>query len=101
AGGGVGGAGGSVRGRLQGGGELWRNRLRRRGLELPAALAATALALHSASGPVSAALVNSTLRAALRVAAGGGVAAGAVSAEVAAPVQGASQTIACGQLKLP
>jgi protocatechuate 3,4-dioxygenase beta subunit len=91
---------GSVKWRLQRGRDLLRTRLRRRGLELPAALAATALALHSASGPVSAALVNATLRAASQVAAGGGVAAGAVSAEVAALVEGAGKTMPFGKLKL-
>jgi RNA polymerase sigma factor (sigma-70 family) len=91
---------GTVKGRLQRGRALLRARLRRRGLELPVGLAATALALHSASGKVSAALADSTLRAAVRVAAGGGVVAGVVSAEVAALVQGASKSMFSSKAKI-
>jgi protocatechuate 3,4-dioxygenase beta subunit len=91
---------GSVKGRLQRGRDLLRVRLRRRGLELPAALSATALALHSAPGPVSAALADTTLRAAFQVAAGQGVAAGAVSADVAALIEGASKTMFIAKIKI-
>src|SRR5207237_175005 len=80
------------RGRPPGGRARLRARLRRRGLEAPAALFATVLGLNSASGRVPATLVDSTLRAAVTVAGGRGV-AGLVSAEVAALVQGASMTL--------
>ena len=82
---------GAVKGRLQRGRELLRVRLRRRGLELPAALSATALALGSSSSRVSAGLAESTLRAAVQVMAGG-VVAGTVSTQVANLVLGASQS---------
>jgi hypothetical protein len=84
---------GAVKGKLERGRELLRARLRRRGLELPAGLFATALALHSASGRVSAALADGTLGAALKLAAGKGAVAGVASAEVAALVKGASKTM--------
>jgi RNA polymerase sigma factor (sigma-70 family) len=90
---------GAVKGRLQRGRELLRARLTRRGLELPAALSAIALALGSSS-PLSAALADSTLRAAVKMAAGGAEAAGAVSAQVAALVQGASQTMFYSKAKI-
>ena len=91
---------GAVKGRLQRGRELLRTRLRRRGLELPAALFATGLALNSASAQVTATLADSTLRAALKVAAGEGVTGGVVSAEVAALVQGASKTMFSSKAKI-
>jgi RNA polymerase sigma factor (sigma-70 family) len=91
---------GAVKGRLQRGRQMLRARLRRRGLDLPAGLCVAAMALHSAPGSVSAALADATLRAALKVAGGKGVAAGAVSAEVAALVAGASETMLSGKLKV-
>jgi protocatechuate 3,4-dioxygenase beta subunit len=91
---------GAVKGRLQRGRELLRARLRGRGLDLPAGLAATALALNSASGQVAAALASSTLRAAVQVAAGGGAVAGVASAEVAALIEGASPVLFCSKAKL-
>jgi hypothetical protein len=91
---------GAVKGRLQRGRERLRARLRRRGLELPAALCAAALALDSSSGRVSAALADSTLRAAVKVAAGRGAVACGVSAEVAALVQGASKSMFHSKLKI-
>ena len=90
----------AVKWRLQRGRELLRACLRRRGLELPAALCVTAVALHSSPGRVSAALADATLRAAVKVAAGQGVSAGLVSAEVAALVQGASKTMFCGKAEM-
>jgi RNA polymerase sigma factor (sigma-70 family) len=90
---------GAVKGRLQRGRVVLRARLRRRGLELPAVLFATAFGLGSASARVPAALADSTLRAALKVAAGGVLVAGLVSAEVAALVEGASQAISYGKAK--
>src|SRR5262249_2869100 len=79
---------------------LLRARLRRRGLDLPATLAATALALQSASGKVSAALADATLRSVLKMAAGGGIVAGVVSAPVAALVQGATKTMFSTKAKI-
>src|SRR5262245_24709870 len=90
----------AVKGRLQRGRERLRARLRRRGLELPAGLFATTLTLNSASAQVSAPLADTTLRAALKVAAGQGVVASGVSAEVAALVQGASTTMFYGNVKI-
>jgi RNA polymerase sigma factor (sigma-70 family) len=90
---------GAVKGRLQRGRELLRARLTRRGLELPAALSGVALALGSAS-PVSAALADSTLCAVVTTSAHGAAAASAVSAQVAALVQGASQTMFYSKAKI-
>src|SRR5262249_27425671 len=90
----------AVKWRLQRGPGRLRGRLGRRGLELPAGLFATALALHPASGRVSAALAGSTLRAAVQAAAGGSGVAGVVSAEVAALVQGASKTMFSSKAKI-
>jgi hypothetical protein len=56
-------------------------------------LFATALGRNSSAGQVSAALAGSTLRAAVKVAAGEGAAASVASAEVAARVEGASKTM--------
>ncbi len=89
---------GAVKGKLERGRRLLRARLRRRGLELPAGLLATALALHSSSGRVSAALAESTLRAAVKAA--GGALGGAVSAEVATLVQGASKIMFRSKAKM-
>jgi protocatechuate 3,4-dioxygenase beta subunit len=90
---------GTVKGRLQRGRELLRCRLRRRGLELPAGLFATALALHFGSAPVSAALADSTFRAAVAVAAGRSVVGDVVSTKVAALVRGASRAALLQQTK--
>jgi RNA polymerase sigma factor (sigma-70 family) len=79
---------GTVKGRLQRGRQLLRIRMRRRGLEIPALLSATGLAFLSSSGQVSAALADATLRSIVQPVAGG-----AVSAEVAALVQGASKSL--------
>jgi protocatechuate 3,4-dioxygenase beta subunit len=91
---------GSVKGRLERGRELLRGRLRRRGLELSAGLFATALALNSSSAQVPAALADSTLRAALKVAAGGALVAGVVSAEVAALVHGVNKAMFASKVKI-
>ena len=91
---------GAVKGRLQRGRQLLRTRLRRRGLELPGLLFATALALNSSSAQVPAALADSTLRAAVKVAAGGAVVGGVVSAEVAALIHGASKTMFVSKAKI-
>jgi len=89
----------TVKGRLQRGRELLRGRLRRRGIEIPTALAATALALDSSSGRVSAALADSTLQAAMKVAVGGGVVTDAASAEVAGLVLGVSKSMFRSKVK--
>jgi RNA polymerase sigma factor (sigma-70 family) len=81
---------GTVKGRLQRGRALLRAGMRRRGLELPAALFATTLGLNSASG-VSATLAGSTLRAAVKGAAGG---------RVAALVQGAGTTMSFSKARI-
>jgi RNA polymerase sigma factor (sigma-70 family) len=83
----------TVKGRLQRGRERLRARLRRRGLELSAGLFATALATSSTSAQVPAALSASTLKAALRLAAGKEPAVGVVSPKVAALIQGATTTL--------
>jgi RNA polymerase sigma factor (sigma-70 family) len=90
---------GAVKWRLQRGRQLLRACLRRRGLEVPAALSAVALAPHSSPGRVAAALTDSTLRAVVQVAAGGGL-AGAASAEVTALIQGASNAMFSGKVKI-
>jgi RNA polymerase sigma factor (sigma-70 family) len=84
---------GAVKGRLQRGRERLCQRLRRRGLEVSAGLAAAALSTSSASAQVSALLTASTLRATLQIAVGEEQAAGVISVQVAALVQGASRTM--------
>jgi RNA polymerase sigma factor (sigma-70 family) len=91
---------GAVKGRLQRGRELLRVRLRRRGLELPIALFTVGFSLNSASGQVSAMLAASTVRAAMRLAAGGHGTAGVVSAEVAALVRGTGMTMFLSKAKI-
>jgi RNA polymerase sigma factor (sigma-70 family) len=86
----------AVKGKLERGRQLLRSRLRRRGLELPAGLLAGALALNSASGQAYATLFDSTLRAAVRAAAGAGV----ISAKVAALVRQADKTMFAGKARL-
>jgi RNA polymerase sigma factor (sigma-70 family) len=90
----------AVKGKLERGRDMLRTRLRRRGLELSSGLCAVALGLNSASSRLSAALADSTLRAAVNVSAHGAVAATGVSAEVAALVQGASQTMFYSKAKI-
>jgi RNA polymerase sigma factor (sigma-70 family) len=90
----------AVKGRLQRGRELLRARLRRRGLELSSGLCAVALAVDTASAQVSTTLADATLRAVAQVAGDGSVAGGAVSAQVAALVQGASKTMFCSKAKI-
>ncbi len=91
---------GCVKGRLHRGREQLRARLRRRGLDLSAGLLAAALATNSISAQLPATLTASTLRAALQIGAGRGLAAGAVSANVAALVQGAMPTMFFSKLKI-
>jgi protocatechuate 3,4-dioxygenase beta subunit len=89
----------AVKGKLERGRGLLRVRLRRRGLQLPFGLCAAALACNSASARVSATLAASTVRAALKTAAARGAVAGVASAEVAALVEGASQTMSWSKAK--
>jgi protocatechuate 3,4-dioxygenase beta subunit len=89
----------TVKGRLQRGRERLRARLRRRGLELSVGLFAAVLSTRSASAQVPATLADATLRAAVKVAAGGLV-AGGVSAQVAALVQGASKSMFFSKAKI-
>ena len=74
---------GTVHSRLARGREQLRGRLTRRGLAVPAGLLAVGWARNGVSAAVPPALVDSTIRAALRLAAGQ-VSAGAVPASVAA-----------------
>jgi RNA polymerase sigma factor (sigma-70 family) len=90
----------TVKGRLQRGRELLRARLRRRGLALSAGLFATVLSANSVSAQVPPSLAASTLKAASLLAAGKEPVAGVVSAQVAALVQGASQTMFTSKAKI-
>jgi RNA polymerase sigma factor (sigma-70 family) len=91
---------GTVKGRLQRGRERLRQRLQRRGLDVSAGLLAVALSTSSTSAQISAALAASTLQAAIRIAADERLAAGVVSAKVAALVQGASRTMFLSKTKI-
>jgi RNA polymerase sigma factor (sigma-70 family) len=88
-----------IKGRLQRGREQLRARLRRRGVELSTGLLA-ALTVNSLSAQVSVPLTASTLRAALQIAAGGELAAGAISANVVALVRGAMPTMFTSKFKI-
>jgi RNA polymerase sigma factor (sigma-70 family) len=79
---------GTLRGRLGRGRERLRGRLVRRGLTLSAALFGAILGETTAFGTVSVTLETSLVRAALAGVSDGAVAAGVVSAEVAALTQG-------------
>jgi RNA polymerase sigma factor (sigma-70 family) len=91
---------GSVKGRLERGRARLRDRLARRGLTLPAALAAVAIGQGGASAPVSAALAGATVRAAVVFAAGGKVAGGVIPDRVAAPAEGAMKAMLTSKLKI-
>ncbi len=91
---------GCVKGRLQRAREQLRLRLRRRGVALSIGLLSAALATNSVTAQVPARLITSTLRTALQIAAGGELAAGAVSANVAALIQGARPTMFFGKVKI-
>jgi RNA polymerase sigma factor (sigma-70 family) len=79
---------GTIKGRLARARELLRPRLARRGLALSTAALASALTLRSASASVPPTLMNSTLKAAMLVAAGQAATAGTVSVQAAALSQG-------------
>ncbi len=83
---------GTVKGRLTRARELLRKRLTRRGVMLSSGLLATALSQSASSAAVPAVLLDSTVRAAMLVAAGPMATAG-VSASVAALTKGVVQTM--------
>jgi RNA polymerase sigma factor (sigma-70 family) len=89
---------GTLRGRLERGRERLRLRLTRRGLTLPAALAASVLVESAASAALPAELAETTIKAAIVFAAGKGLAA--VSAPVAALVKGALRAMFLSKVKV-
>lgn len=90
---------GTVAGRMARARELLRKRLTRRGVAPSAALAALSLAPGTASALVPAALVQTTLRAGMLLAAGQ-TTAGIVSAPVLALTEGVMQTMFWHKVKL-
>jgi RNA polymerase sigma factor (sigma-70 family) len=90
----------TLRGRLDRGREHLRRRLSRRGLALSAGLVTVVLAQNPAAAAVPGVLLDSTVKAALRYAAGQGMAAGVVSAQAAALAQGVTQTMFLSKFKL-
>ena len=80
---------GTVRGRIARARELLRTRLARRGLALPVGLMAAAIPSKVEAAALPSALVGSTVRAAMQVAAGEAITVGTVSASVAALARGA------------
>ncbi len=90
---------GTVRSRLSRAREQLRGRLSRRGVALSALLGAAAILADASNGAVPSLVVNSTVKAALAYAAGN-AAPGAISAEVAALVQGASKAMFYSKLKV-
>jgi RNA polymerase sigma factor (sigma-70 family) len=89
---------GTVRSRMARARDLLRERLTRRGLALPAGLLGSALAAEAASAAVPPALLTSTVKAAMRVAAGEAVTAGAVSAGAVALAEGVARTMSLNKL---
>jgi RNA polymerase sigma factor (sigma-70 family) len=87
---------GAVKGMLERGRELLRSRLGRRGLTPSAAALAALLSESALSARVPAALSDSTIKAALRFAAGNATAAGSA----AALAEGVLQTMGMSQLKV-
>src|SRR5439155_25433169 len=73
--------------------KLLQQRLTRRGVTLSGVLAATALTQPAGSAAVPAAVFATTVRAAAALSAGKGIAAGVVSARVAALVEGGLKTM--------
>jgi RNA polymerase sigma factor (sigma-70 family) len=91
---------GTLKSRLERGRELLRRRLVRRGLTLSAALLPLGLSSTASSAPVPTLLVHSTIRAALRLAAGKAATTGLVSTQVAALVEGGLKTMFLTKLKI-
>ena len=89
---------GAVKGRLERGREQLRARLSRRGLELSMGLFVTALAQGSATAAVPTSLADSTLKAALLVAAGKPL-LGALPVEVASLVRAATKSLFMSKMK--
>jgi RNA polymerase sigma factor (sigma-70 family) len=84
---------GTVKGRLSRARAILRKRLTRRGMALPAGVLAAMLAPSAASAAMPVALVDSTVRAAMLVAAGKAVTAGVLSGSVAVLTKGVLQTM--------
>jgi RNA polymerase sigma factor (sigma-70 family) len=93
---------GTVRSRLSTGRARLRERLSRRGVAVPSAGFAAALAAEGASASVSLPLLMTTVKAATASAGGlaGATAAGAVSAAVASLAEGVSKTMILSKLKI-
>jgi RNA polymerase sigma factor (sigma-70 family) len=89
---------GTVKGRLARARDLLRSRLVRRGLTLQAAGCATALAQNGVYAAVPGPLLDATLTAALRYAAGQALTAGIVSARTVALTEGALTTMSVTRL---
>jgi RNA polymerase sigma factor (sigma-70 family) len=91
---------GTVKGRLARAKEMLRSRLARRGMTLSAASLGAILIPNGTSAAVPAALLDSTVKAALFFAAGKTVAVGVISAQTAALTKGVLQTMIWTKLKL-
>jgi RNA polymerase sigma factor (sigma-70 family) len=90
---------GTVFTRLARGRELLRRRLSRRGVTLPAGLVATALGA-AATAPLRAALVQTTVRAAVLFASAAEAAAGVLSPKVLALTEGALQMLGTSRVRV-
>ncbi len=90
---------GTVKGRISRGKEMLRERLTRRGVAITTAAIAASLS-QTASATVSPILIDSTVRAAMGIAAGGAVAAGACSATAAALSEGVVASMMLAKFKV-
>jgi RNA polymerase sigma factor (sigma-70 family) len=91
---------GAVKGRLERGRKRLRDRLARRGLSLPAALAVVCVGQGAATGALPAALAVATARAAVAFTTAGAAAAGEAPAEVTALAEGVLKGMATTHLKI-